>query len=757
MSIKSNIATTAAGIARWGLRSVLHRSGGALPGKIGLAIDPELIAHLADLLDASVVVTGTNGKTTTTNLIADAVAASGLTCVCNRAGNNMETGITGALLEASSERRRTAGTVRVGVFECDELYTVRVLPRLKPTHFVLLNLFRDQLDRYGEIDHTQDAIAGALASSPETVLIFNADDPLCTSIADRVPNSKLPFGINGAVGTEASRMAESRFCAKCNAALEYEYLQYGQLGAYRCPACGWERPELEAWAHDVSLSGDGYSFCLHVPDRNEDPARELALSTAYNGLYMVYNIMAACTAARALGADPSRFQGVLDAYVPTGGRMTRWHVLGREVATDLAKNPVGFDRQIQQIKTAGGRLMAFYLNDAEADGRDVSWIWDVDFECLAEAPGIRAFVGGSRANDLQVRLKYAGITATLVNGVEEVVRAVSDEPASETLHVVANYTAFPPVVNELKQLDTGAGGAANAPVSSSLRAADEKAAADGDAAATLSPSPTLGNAEPSALHSGSAAALALDRPLRIVHLYPDALNLYGDGGNAIVLERRCAWRGIPACVDEVLMGDELDLATADIVLIGGGADRDQLAVAHELRSRRDELGAYVEGDGVMLAICGSYQLLGRSYYMGDEKIEGLGIIAADTMRGEDRLTGNVAVKTELSSDPFVGFENHGGRTCLDECEHPLGVSTVPGTGNNGTDGFEGCLHRNLIGTYLHGPALSKNPDLADWLVERALERRRSAGDTQAEALLPLSPLNDDRELSARAAAMKLLP
>ncbi|MFR3450929.1 MAG: hypothetical protein ACLTSX_04095 [Collinsella sp.] len=117
------------------------------------------------------------------------MAASGLTCVCNRAGNNMETGITGALLEASSERRRTAGTVRVGVFECDELYTVRVLPRLKPTHFVLLNLFRDQLDRYGEIDHTQDAIASALASSPETILIFNADDPLCTAIADRVPNS----------------------------------------------------------------------------------------------------------------------------------------------------------------------------------------------------------------------------------------------------------------------------------------------------------------------------------------------------------------------------------------------------------------------------------------------------------------------------------------------------------------------------------------------------------------------------------------
>ena len=136
---------------------------------------------------------------------------------------------------------------------------------------------------------------------------------------------------------------------------------------------------------------------------------------------------------------------------------------------------------------------------------------------------------------------------------------------------------------------------------------------------------------------------------------------------------------------------------------------------------------------------------------------GLGIIAADTVRGDGRLTGNVAVKTDLSSEAFVGFENHGGRTFLDGDELPLGTSVVTGTGNNGEDGLEGCLHRNLIGTYLHGPALSKNPDLADWLIERALERRLGAGDGDAAALLPLAPLDDECELAARAAAMRLLP
>ena len=596
----------------------------------------------------------------------------------------------------------------------------------------MLNLFRDQLDRYGEIDHTQDVIAQALALSPTTTLIFNADDPLCASIADRVPNPSLPFGLDGPTGGEASHIAESRFCAHCNAPLEYDYIQYGQLGSYHCPACGWRRPDLASGASNVHLTSTGYSFELKA--QQDGSSQTAPLSTRYNGLYMVYNITAAWTAAwvlDALDGDSSRFQGVLDTYVPTGGRMTRWQAKGRIVATDLAKNPVGFDRQIQQVKASGGKLMAFYLNDADADGRDVSWIWDVDFECLS-APGVHAFAGGSRAHDLQVRLKYAGIDASLVNSIGDVIDTLAGEDVGEVLHAVANYTAFPPIVKELEGLGD---------------------VVTGDAK-TVSIDVTAIHDDDDTQHSDKM--LDLGRPLRIVHLYPDALNLYGDGGNAIILERRCRWRGIPVEVDDVHMGDVLDLSTADIVLIGGGADRDQLAVANELRHQRDELQGYVEDDGVVLAICGSYQLLGRSYYMGDEKVEGLGIIAADTVRGEGRLTGNVAVKTDIADAPFVGFENHGGRTVLDACEHPLGTSVLEGTGNNGQDGSEGCLHRNLVGTYLHGPALSKNPELADWLITRALERRGRGGNIQARELLPLAMLDDACEHAAHEAAMKLL-
>ena len=727
MSLRSALATASASISRWGLRSVLHRNGGVLPGRIAMRIDPELLGSLASLVDASVVVTGTNGKTTTTNLVADAAAADGTCVACNRAGNNMEPGIVGALLEARNGLRRAkaADVRRTGVFECDELYTVRVLPKLKPTCLVLLNLFRDQLDRYGEIDHTQDVIVEALKKSPSTVLLFNADDPLCASIADRVENRCIPFGIEGATGTESDRISDSRFCARCNAPLEYEYVQYGQLGSYRCPSCGWGRPELERRVEHVNLGCDGnYEFDVTgAPTQGEKGCAHIA--TPYNGLYMAYNVAAAFFAAGELGADMNRFQEVLNAYVPEGGRMAAWQVADRTVVSNLAKNPVGFDRQIQAIKTAGGRLGAFYLNDNDADGHDVSWIWDVEFERLASIPDFTAFAGGTRAHDMQVRLKYAGISAIIVDGIAPVIEAVANEPADEKLYAVANYTAFPPIVHELKELQSSSDGLNMA--TALFRAPDRI------------PEP-----------------LALDRPLRIVHLYPDALNLYGDGGNAIVLERRCAWRGIPAHVSEVHMGKELHLDTADIVLMGGGADRDQLAVAHELLRQRDEVCHYIEDDGTMLAICGSYQLLGNSYYMGDERVEGLGVIDMETVRGEGRLIGNVAVQTELSKAPFVGFENHGGRTKLGANETALGRSVVAGTGNDGEDGTEGVLHRNLVGTYLHGPALPKNPKLADWLLTRALERRAAAGDTQAAALLPLAPLDDTCEHEAHDAAMKLL-
>ena len=712
MNPRVRIACLAADAARWGTTRLLHRGGGNAPGAVALRLDPGIIGALGDALERSVVVTGTNGKTTTTGLAADALGARGESVVCNRAGNNMESGIAAALVETRGKRPR------VGCFECDELYTVRVLPALRPRALVLLNLFRDQLDRYGEIDHTQDVIAEALRRSPRTAIAYNADDPLCASIAARVDNPGVPFGIDEPTDLEADRISDSRFCAKCNAPLDYEYVHYGQLGKYRCPECGWARPELALAAVNVSLTCGGYEFDIE-DRRGEKPVRH-HVTTRYNGLYMVYNVMAAFVACALGGGSVDGFQDVLDAYEPASGR-GKTHQLdgGYSVVSNLAKNPTGFNRMIQQARAEDGHYLALFLNDNDADGHDVSWIWDIDLERLRDLTDLRCVcVGGTRREDMAVRVKYAelGCPIELIDGVEDALRFVD---AGEKLHVIANYTAFPPVVAEIGRLEE------------SWRA----------------PAATATSEAVSTIERVAPTPVTLDRPLRIVHLYPDALNLYGDGGNIASLSKRCEWRGIPCRVDQVLMGQELDLSDADVILLGGGADRDQLAVCHELQGQREKLASYVAEGGVLLAICGGYQLLGHYYMMGEERVEGLHVLDIETTAGSTRLIGNVAIESPLCDAPIVGFENHAGRTVLAAGEKPLGRALVHGTGNNGEDGGEGVLHDGVVGTYLHGPILPKNPGVTDWLITRALRRRGVD--------LELTPLPDDLEHLAHDVAMRI--
>lgn len=228
--------------------------------------------------------------------------------------------------------------------------------------------------------------------------------------------------------------------------------------------------------------------------------------------------------------------------------------------------------------------------------------------------------------------------------------------------------------------------------------------------------------------------------LKIAHLFPELLNLYGDGGNVIVLERRCAWRGIDVEVMPVRYGETPSFADVDIALIGGGSDREQKIVCDQLRAVGDELRAYVADGGVLLAVCGGYQLLGHSYLMGDEEVPGLSLVDLYTDRGEPRLIGNVMVQSDICADPIVGYENHGGRTHLGVGVKALG-RVLSGHGNDGVSGEEGCLWNNVVGTYVHGPLLPKNPGVADWLIARALERR---GGSAVE----LAPLDDAVEREA---------
>ena len=241
--------------------------------------------------------------------------------------------------------------------------------------------------------------------------------------------------------------------------------------------------------------------------------------------------------------------------------------------------------------------------------------------------------------------------------------------------------------------------------------------------------------------------MASERTLTLYHLYPEILNLYGDTGNVLVLKRRLAWRHIGCEVREVHVGETPRLGGADLVLIGGGSDREQRIVCESLLKVRGELASYVADDGVLLAVCGGYQLLGHSYSMGDEVLQGLSLVDLTTERGAGRLIGNVAVRSRIQAPPIVGFENHGGRTRLGAGVEPLG-QVLAGHGNDGESGAEGCLYRNVVGTYVHGPLLPKNPGVADHLIACALRRRY--GDATLE------PLDDTEELAANDALCERL-
>ena len=435
-------------LTHWGLRTLLRRPASQLPGRVALAIDRHAIADLAPKLrKGSIVVCGTNGKTTTTNVLAAALQARGMRVLCNYAGANMAAGVTAALLPG--------GSADWAVLEADELSTIHILPELKPHYLVLLNLFRDQLDRAGEIDHVQDTIVEALAASPTTALVVCGDDPLSMGVAMRAHAAGtrvLAFGAGEDFGLAPDRVPEARFCQVCGAELAYDYRSYAQLGAFRCPNGDFERPALDFVATSVEVGRDEISFDVSGVGTSE-PAH---LRAGFGGVYMVYNLLAAYAAASLAGVDAEVFQRALDGFHPQNGRLQHFMVDGREVVLNLAKNPTGFNQNISLLlRDERPKCVFFVINDDYNDGRDISWIWDMDLELLAElarAGELLVVAGGTRAHDVRVRLKYAGVSdcAPVATTVEEALGALGDKSEAWPLYALCNYSALWPVKAELE-------------------------------------------------------------------------------------------------------------------------------------------------------------------------------------------------------------------------------------------------------------------------------------------------------------------
>jgi len=424
------------------LSRVLGAGGGTtMPGRVARGLAPDVTIRLARRLShGTIIVTGTNGKTTTSRLISHILGLAGLVSVHNRAGANLAAGIAAALVQQAT----VLGDLQadVGVFEVDEATLPLVRPQLQPRVVVLTNLFRDQLDRYGEIDIIGGRWRSALQGlAPAAAVVFNADDPLVAEVATAHAGARLPFGIEDdtcGLGT-LEHTADARYCYRCGVPYRYAVVYFGHMGVYRCPQCGTTRPSPITSAAEVRNRGiEGTQFLLRTPDG------DARVETRLPGVYNIHNVLAAAACCGQLGVPLATIARGITTFAPAFGRAERVRIGRTEAVLLLAKNPAGFNEVLRTMLRAGWRAALIAINDLTADGRDISWLWDVDFEMLAGRLG-RIVVAGIRAEDMALRLRYAGVDPAAMTVEKDLERAL-DRAAGLAdggpLYVLPTYTAL---------------------------------------------------------------------------------------------------------------------------------------------------------------------------------------------------------------------------------------------------------------------------------------------------------------------------
>lgn len=423
------LAALAAGRFTYFTLRLFGRASTTLPGRVALVIDPRFLRHVATRADQFVFVTGTNGKTTTNNILCQSLRRAGLKVFANLEGANLRTGIATAYI-------RAPGKYDIGCIESDEGVFPLVARDIPPSLVVVTNFFRDQLDRYGEIDTTVRKVGDAIAAT-KAALLLNADDPFTARLAMEGRDVRY-FGVSQNLGRPDETAArESVYCPKCGKKLTFEYFQYAQVGKYGC-SCGFAAPAHNYSGHSASFDGRWKFNVLSAEG-------ETALDFGYSGVYNLYNAVAAFAAGRMLRVAPETLKEALSAFEYRLGRQENFRIAGYDRLLVLVKNPAGYDQVIDMVtRDPAPKNLLLVLNDNTADGRDISWIWDVAYEKLLKDVLLgKVLCSGKRAHELAVRLKYAGFPAEKVSVEPDVKLALlaSTSVGSKTF-ILPTYTAL---------------------------------------------------------------------------------------------------------------------------------------------------------------------------------------------------------------------------------------------------------------------------------------------------------------------------
>lgn len=433
---------------------VIKLTGGgatAAPGLVALMIDPALVNKLAKKLKyGSIVLSGTNGKTTTARLTFDLLSAK-FNVIHNRAGSNLLRGIASSLIAKTSLWGKLQADL--GLWEVDEATLPEAIVNTKPKVITLLNLFRDQLDRYGEVDTIRNCWQNALTKlSKNTTLILNADDPGISILANSHKGEVLFFGVNDKTLDlpQISHVADIKHCLKCGSNLKYTTLLSAHMGHYRCPDCNFKRPKPAIAATNLKFK-PAFATSINLTINH----KLLTINYSLPGLYNVYNVLAATSIADELKIDHAKIKEKIESFSAAFGRFQSVLIRNRSVIIFLIKNPTGANEVIRTIATKNKISLLVILNDNIADGRDVSWIWDTNWETLASKIQNLA-VSGTRAWDLATRLKYAGIKLSKNNVYENISysigKSLENMSIKDTLLILPTYTAMLKVQRTLAKL-----------------------------------------------------------------------------------------------------------------------------------------------------------------------------------------------------------------------------------------------------------------------------------------------------------------
>lgn len=456
--MKKLIAIWLGKFALFWTRALRAGSGSSLPGLLAEKIDKNILGKLAGKLKYGVIIiTGTNGKTTTAKMLSEILADEGFSVLHNPSGSNLTRGIASALIFATN----LFGTrihSDIAVFEIDEATMPEATSKIRPKFVLVTNLFRDQLDRYGELDKTAAIIGSSLRGFSNTTTILNADDPLVANLSKYASGPVKYFGIEDPnISTKSTAAMDSKDCLECGHEFEYSSRYFGHLGVWKCPNCGSARPKPQYVAQNIKLTPETSTFELKLS------AEKLNVEMQISGLYNVYNAVAAAAAAEIAGGGGPAISQALRDFSAAFGRMEQLEIEGRNAMLLLVKNPTGANQAFASVLSdAKPKNLLFALNDNFADGTDVSWIWDIDFESENLSPHTFA-ASGIRAEDMALRLKYAGIDPKKIALEKNPAKAVSGlaklTPKGETCYVFPTYTAmieirnaFSPKEDDLSEL-----------------------------------------------------------------------------------------------------------------------------------------------------------------------------------------------------------------------------------------------------------------------------------------------------------------